>query len=209
MRCLPTSLRRGLPERSKRLRAVLLALAVILSVLSSSRPAAQTARPAADRVADSVRRLAPGSPVTRELSLGQSHTYRLTLQAGQFVDLVVEQQGIDLTAALLRPDGREVVSVNAFDDGFRRETVAAIADVDGVHRVVVAPAPDAEPRGRYTIQIEPASRDAGRREPRRRRARVRAWRGGSTSRAGGQLADVARAAQRCARRESAAREPPG
>jgi hypothetical protein len=33
--------------------------------------------------------LVPGKPVEREIAGGQSHTYRLTLEAGQFVHAVV------------------------------------------------------------------------------------------------------------------------
>lgn len=53
--------------------------------------------------------LVPGQPVERQIAGGQSHAYRLTLQAGQFVRVVVEQRGIDVKLALSSPDGKPLV----------------------------------------------------------------------------------------------------
>src|SRR5262245_13088057 len=54
--------------------------------------------------------LNPGRPIERELSTGQAHSYRITLDAGKYLRVHVEQQGIDVTVTLLTPDGK-VVSV--------------------------------------------------------------------------------------------------
>ena len=45
-------------------------------------------------------KLESGKPVEREIAGGQSHTYQISLTSGQFVRVVVEQKGIDLTLAL-------------------------------------------------------------------------------------------------------------
>src|SRR5258707_10211533 len=37
-----------------------------------------------------------GKPVEREIRGGQAHDYQLTMTAGQFVRVVVEQQGVDV-----------------------------------------------------------------------------------------------------------------
>src|SRR5262245_49859757 len=39
--------------------------------------------------------LGPGEPVERELSGGQSHSYKITTVSGQYLHIEVEQRGID------------------------------------------------------------------------------------------------------------------
>jgi hypothetical protein len=51
---------------------------------------------AAIKVAD-VPSLEQGKPIERELAGGDYHPYRLTLVAGQFCHIVVDQRGVDLT----------------------------------------------------------------------------------------------------------------
>ena len=69
--------------------------------------------------AEVLRELIPGARIPRELTAGRLHTYRLTLAHHDVVRITIEQRGIDVVAALLDPDGREVVAVNAMDDEFR------------------------------------------------------------------------------------------
>jgi hypothetical protein len=49
-------------------------------------------------------KLEQGNPIERELSGGQSHSYQMTLAAGQYVKLVVDQRGIDVVVKLFGPD---------------------------------------------------------------------------------------------------------
>ncbi|HEY5073984.1 MAG TPA: hypothetical protein VII34_04755, partial [Pyrinomonadaceae bacterium] len=51
--------------------------------------------------------LAPGQPVEPEIAGGQSHDYLITLQAGQFMSVVVEQKAIDVALVLADPDGKK------------------------------------------------------------------------------------------------------
>src|SRR5262249_40053571 len=53
------------------------------------------------------RTLAPGAPIEREISVRQSHYYRIGLTAGQFVQAFVQQKGREVLATLLGPDGRK------------------------------------------------------------------------------------------------------
>src|SRR5262245_12545957 len=52
--------------------------------------------------------LEPGRSIEREISSGQAHTYRIALDAGKYLRVHVEQQGIDVTVSLLAPDGKVV-----------------------------------------------------------------------------------------------------
>jgi hypothetical protein len=52
--------------------------------------------------------LEPGKPVERELSGGQSHSYKITMTSGQYSHIVIEQRGIDVAVALFTPDGKKI-----------------------------------------------------------------------------------------------------
>src|SRR5215813_8891394 len=76
--------------------------------------------------------LEPDKPVERELSSGQSHSYKITTISGQYLHVVVEQRGIDMAVALFTPDGKKICEV---DDGratVGAETILAIAEAAGV-----------------------------------------------------------------------------
>jgi hypothetical protein len=51
--------------------------------------------------------LEPGKPIERELSGGQSHSYRITMTAGQYLQVSVDQRGIDVLVTLFAPDGEK------------------------------------------------------------------------------------------------------
>ena len=97
--------------------------------------------------------LTPGHPIEREISNGQSHSYRIALDAGKYLGVHVDQRGIDVTVALLTPDG-EMVAVSRSDRGnFGPETVSMIAEKPVEARLEIR-APDWEaPAGRYVAQI--------------------------------------------------------
>ncbi|MBO0863054.1 MAG: hypothetical protein J2P21_32080, partial [Chloracidobacterium sp.] len=44
--------------------------------------------------------LEPGKPIERELSGGQSHSYIIPMNSGEYLHIVVEQRGIDVAVAL-------------------------------------------------------------------------------------------------------------
>ncbi|MEJ7615907.1 MAG: hypothetical protein WKF30_02780 [Pyrinomonadaceae bacterium] len=83
---------------------LLLALSFLLATASApqARPLAQSA-PQRDATSGStkdaqeedVRALAPGTPLERELAGGESHSYRITLNAGEYLHVAVEQRGIN------------------------------------------------------------------------------------------------------------------
>src|SRR5215475_9470693 len=97
--------------------------------------------------------LTPGHPIEREISSGQSHSYRIALDAGKYLRVHVEQRGIDVTAALLTPDGKVVAESKSDNGNFGPETVSMIAEEPVEIRLEVR-APDWEaPSGRYEAQI--------------------------------------------------------
>jgi len=97
------------------------------------------------------RPLALGLPVERELSGGQSHSYRLTLAAGQYLRVTVEERGIDLVVTLAGPDGQKIAESNHAVSHL--ETVSLIAATPGEFRLEVRSPKQAAPVGRYEVKV--------------------------------------------------------
>src|SRR3954453_5298330 len=83
-------------------------------------------------------RLTDGLVLEHELKGGETHVYPVDLQAGQFLRVRVQEEGIDVTVPLGGPGEREVTG---FDDGFAPghsdEDLAVVVSVAGIYRVEV------------------------------------------------------------------------
>src|SRR5262245_16548351 len=60
-----------------------------------------------------VRMLEPGQSIKRELAVGQEHIYQIKLSVDQFLKVAVEQQGIDVMAQVLAPDGKQITEFDS------------------------------------------------------------------------------------------------
>lgn len=90
---------------------------------------------------------------------GESHSYRITLTAGQFLYALVEQQGIDIEITLSSPDGVQLAVTDSPNGRWGSEPILMIAATLGEYRVgIKSPNAQAE-AGSYQIRIQ-ASRDA-------------------------------------------------
>lgn len=98
--------------------------------------------------------IAIGTPIGREMVGGEVHTYRITLTSGQYLRVVVDQQGIDVIAALIDPKGQKVFEVDSPNGTKGLEPLSTIAEADGEHLIEVrSPTKSAKP-GRYEIKLE-------------------------------------------------------
>jgi hypothetical protein len=91
--------------------------------------------------------LEAGKPIEREMAGGQKRYYAITLEAGQYSQLVVDQKGIDLVVTLFDPAGKKLIEVDSLVGAYRPERVSIIADTSGStgrnrRRPKKAPAPD-------------------------------------------------------------------
>jgi CHAT domain-containing protein len=98
------------------------------------------------------RPLVPGQPIERELAGGEAHTYQITLIAGQYLQVLVEQRGIDVVATLYGPAGRSLTE----SDGVRQgvESISTVAEAPGTYRLEVRPAEVKAKSGRYEVTIK-------------------------------------------------------
>ncbi len=101
-----------------------------------------------------VRALEPGNPHRRELAGGQRHSYRIRMSADQFLNVIIEQEGIDVVARLSGPDGKQMAEFDSEGRLRGQETVSQVAEVEGDYRLVVEPKQKGAPTGAYEIRIE-------------------------------------------------------
>jgi hypothetical protein len=85
------------------------------------------------------RLLEPGKAIKRELSGANSHTYQIRLGAGQFLKVVVEQQGIDVVVQLSGPSGEQIAEFDGEGRGQGQELASLVAEADGAYRLTVRP----------------------------------------------------------------------
>jgi CHAT domain-containing protein/tetratricopeptide (TPR) repeat protein len=98
--------------------------------------------------------LEPGKPVERELSGGQSHSYKVTMISGQYLRVVVAQRGIDVAVALFAPDGKKISEENIRTLIDRSEIASAIAEAPGAYLIEVRSPEKTARTGRYEIKVE-------------------------------------------------------
>src|SRR5687767_5848320 len=103
-------------------------IALIFTLAIHSSFAQQAAQP-------DVHRLVLGKPVDRELKGGETHSYDLALQAGQFLDLVVDQRGIDIVIALFDPNNDQLVEVDSPNGITGHEPLPMIVEKTGNYRL--------------------------------------------------------------------------
>ncbi|MFL6229070.1 MAG: CHAT domain-containing protein [Pyrinomonadaceae bacterium] len=126
------------------------------------RPPAHTStaliRPA--QVGTDVPSLEVGKPLGRELSGDQSHSYHLTLAAGQYARVVVEQEGIDVVVKLFAPDGNLITAVDSPNGTQGPEIVHITSEATGTYRLEVRAFEKGAAPGRYEaelVELRPAT----------------------------------------------------
>jgi len=131
---------------------VVLGLGRAAASITQSAQQQSGANKAADEEKD-VRLLEMGMPIERELAGGQSHLYQITLAAGQYLNVVVDQRGVDVVVTLLGPDGKKLIEVDSPNGTQGPEPVSWIVETAGIYRLEVRSLEkDAKP-GRYEAKV--------------------------------------------------------
>lgn len=122
---------------------------LILLVLSFLLPG-ETAR--AQSIPD---QLQPGIPIERKIAQGQAHSFSVALEQDQFLQLVVDQHGIDVVVRVFSPTGKRLGEFDSPNGDEGPEDVTLVSATAGVYRIEVAPLGQFEniPPGRYEIKI--------------------------------------------------------
>ncbi|HEY0556291.1 MAG TPA: CHAT domain-containing tetratricopeptide repeat protein [Thermoanaerobaculia bacterium] len=99
--------------------------------------------------------LKAGVTVERELKGGETHVYPIDLQAGQFLRVSVQEQGIDVEVVLLDPRGAFVTGSDwlSFGDKQALEDLAAVVATPGRYLLKVRSGDKAALPGRYRLEV--------------------------------------------------------
>jgi outer membrane putative beta-barrel porin/alpha-amylase len=94
-----------------------------------------------------------GKPIEREIRGGENHSYKIHAEAGQFVHVVVLQEGIDVLVALFDSSGKQVLDVDSPNGSYGPEPVSFIAEDSGDLLFEVSPSSGDTQPGHYQIQL--------------------------------------------------------
>lgn len=97
--------------------------------------------------------LLPGAPRVKSLGADASHRYRVELRRGEYLHLIVEQEGVDAVVAVRSPAGDPVLEVDSPNGDRGPEPVFLVAREGGSHEVEVRSGP-AVGEGTYRIRVE-------------------------------------------------------
>jgi CHAT domain-containing protein/Tfp pilus assembly protein PilF len=98
--------------------------------------------------------LEPGKTIKRILAGADSHTYQIRLSAGQFVKVIVEQQGIDVVAQVSGPGDEQIAEFDGEIRSRGQESAWFVAKAEGAYRLTVRPKRKNAPTAGYEIRIE-------------------------------------------------------
>jgi CHAT domain-containing protein len=133
--------------------------AVGLAIISAQDAASASAKNSPDISAKSspeqseVPVLEKGKSYERELSGKNIDHYRVTLQAGEYAGIMVEQRGLDVVVTVADPNGKVLAN---FDMEMRirgKEPVALVAESAGDYRIDVMPRYPRAAAGKYAISL--------------------------------------------------------
>jgi CHAT domain-containing protein/tetratricopeptide (TPR) repeat protein len=87
--------------------------------------------------------------VEREMAGGEAHYYQFTLEAGQYLQIVLEQRGVEVVTSLFTSGGEKIIEA----DNPGHESLSVIATQTTSYRVEVRARHQKAETGRYLIRI--------------------------------------------------------
>jgi CHAT domain-containing protein len=97
--------------------------------------------------------LARGEVISRHMSSGETHAFKLNLSAKQFARIVVQQQGVNVGIKVLGPGGETLLEMDSPNGSYGLEAVSILASSPGSYRIEVYSAPTL-PSGDYELRVE-------------------------------------------------------
>src|SRR5437667_7764286 len=96
--------------------------------------------------------LVSGQTVEREVAGGEVHTYRIELAARQFMRVVAEQKGADVTLTLVGPDNKQVAETD-LTGAHGTESLSYEAAASGDYRLMIHALGATTLRGAYDARL--------------------------------------------------------
>ena len=92
------------------------------------------------------------TPVTEKITGGQSRSYQIDVQAGEYIEVEIVEQGIGISCTLSGPDGKELLQSQTPNPASGSLFVFHIAAAAGVYRLDAAAYDPAAPAGAYQVR---------------------------------------------------------
>lgn len=122
----------------------LLILAVAGFALQARAARRQTAPPA----------LAQGETIKGEMAGGETRLFHITMSAGQYSRVVVEQLGIDVVVALIGPGQKRLLEFDSPNGNYGPEPVSAVAEESGEYTIEVRSPDKKAAAGSFEVRVE-------------------------------------------------------
>jgi hypothetical protein len=98
--------------------------------------------------------LQAGTPIERTLGPGQAHDFTVTAEENSFIELVVEQRGIDVSVRVSSPSSKNLGEFDTPNSSEGPENVSFVATAAGSYRITVSPLDStAQASGRFEIKL--------------------------------------------------------
>jgi len=104
--------------------------------------------------------LRPGLSLTRTMAEGRPHAFRFRMEADQWLELSIEQHGVDVEVFLFAPTGESIFEIDSPTGARGAEAVQIASSEAGSYRLVIEPLDDAE--GAFTLDIQSLRSASGR-----------------------------------------------
>ena len=131
-------------QATHRLLCSLLILAIYLVCHSASVALAQSAAPV----------LEPGKSIEREIAGGETHSYPIMLDSGQYVSATIDQIGIDVSVKIIGPGHQQLAEVDDWKLIGRVELIVFGTNSAGKYFLEVSPVNRNANAGRYELKIK-------------------------------------------------------
>jgi tetratricopeptide (TPR) repeat protein len=101
-----------------------------------------------------VPRLILGETIKGRMAGGETQLFRIALGAGQYLRVVVEQQGIDVAVALVGPGQKRLLEIDSPNGNYGPEPVSAVAEESGEYIIEVRSPDKKAAAGLFEIRVE-------------------------------------------------------
>lgn len=99
------------------------------------------------------RQLIAGDVVERDIAIGELHRYHLKLEAHQYLNVAVDQKGIDVLIAIYDPAGKKLAQFDSPLGTKGTEPVYFISPLAGDYELTISPIEQKARSGQYAVRV--------------------------------------------------------
>ncbi len=108
-------------------------------------------------------KLTTGSVIERQAAERDEHHYTIDLGEGEYLQAVIDQEGVDVWTTVTTPDGRTILKLYGHVADIGPDPIAVVATVAGTYHLTVLANESLAPPSRYVLRVEavrdPTERD--------------------------------------------------